>query len=92
MGNRAIRKLPVSKPMGDALIEDVKFLLDNNIHRERIATAVGRSSWESLVRTLQRYGEYELASQIQKDPTPAAVNYKVAAPITHRELRNRHDR
>jgi hypothetical protein len=85
MADRAKRKLP-SRPMGAALIEDVQFLLGNGIHRERIVQQVGRNSVDSLVRTLQRYGEHELASKLQYDP---AAEHREPGPLTRREARSR---
>lgn len=70
------------------MIEDVKFLLANHIHRERIAQQVGRPSVEALIRALHRCGEHELASLIQQDP--AEANHpNHPAPITKKELRKR---
>jgi hypothetical protein len=70
---------------GDVLVENVRWLLDQGVHRERVAHQVGYRNIKSLVRALDRAGAPELSRRIYADPTPDAVNRNAHAPLSREQ-------
>jgi len=75
---------------GDVLIENVRWLLEQGQHRDRIVVQTGRPSLEALCRALERLDAHELARRLRADPSPEGVNHRawVAAPLTQHEVRH----
>jgi len=56
-----------AEQQGDVLVENVRWLLDQGVHRERIVRQTGRRSMAALIRALQRLGEQELVRRLHTD-------------------------
>jgi hypothetical protein len=79
----------IEPQQGDVLIENVRYLLDQGVHRDRIVAATGRTSIAALERALYRINAHDLARRIHADPTPEAINSQALAPVTKDEVRRR---
>jgi len=77
-----------AEQQGDVLVENVRWLLGQGTHRDRIVAQTGRPSVDALCRALERLGRHDLARQVRADPTPAAVNARAFAPLTMQEVRH----
>jgi hypothetical protein len=79
----------IAEQQGEVLADNVRWLLGQGVHRDRIVAQTGRASLDALIRALERLNENELAKALRADPAPEAVNARAAAPITKRAVRRR---
>jgi hypothetical protein len=85
-----VNRVRLDHQQGDVLVENVRWLLDQGMHREWVVERTGRRSLPGLIRELQRMGEHELARRLYADPAPEAVNARALAPMTKAEIRQVH--